>query len=517
MIVLKRIRSQIAFYLSILIVSGMLLISLTAIFSFQGITSVYLSKHFSVFFKTIAGIVDTNKKAGFGINDHEKKNIIRMLKETGGCSIKIIDKSGVIFKSGLCGLEEEIIVSIINSADRAGEMRQEILSQGVHIPFISEKECYYFVAGPLLSASGIHVATIGIMWNLRDLYENLRRIERLLFTYIIINTIVLTAVGVYQIGNITAKPLKKILKKTDSVNIDDISLKGVEGSDFDKLSAAITVIVDDLTEKRKSLHKTVKDLESANSDLRRMQKDIIRAEKMASIGRLSAGLAHEIGNPVGIISGYLEMLKQNGISDHDRMDFAVRADEELRRIDSIIRELMDYARPHERSKIRVSVHEMIKDLIRAYQGSKAIGKIIFYPELEAENDIIKADLDLLRQVFMNLILNSSDAIESSENRDKGAICIVTRNEIIPDSKRQDLIISFKDNGCGLPCEGFDNIFEPFFTTKPPGKGTGLGLSVSAMIIDDLGGKIEALGHGGEGAEMRITIPALDEDDTGMHS
>lgn len=499
----KTIRSQIALYLSILLFSGMLLIALTALFSFQNIAAAFAVKNFSANFQNIAkDIKSTMPQGSYALS--------LKARDLGACRLYFIDSSKKVHDSGFCRAGDDEIPDLADAVLASGKTENRLLSSGPNIPFFTNSYRYMAIAGPIHSDSGERTGSLVAVWDFDVVYSGFARIERLLFVYVIINTLVLVLVGVYQIGNITAKPMKKILRRTESAFHDDLTLmrKKDEGSDLDQLSASVGMLVDNLESSRKHLEKTVSELETANSNMEKMQKEIVRAEKMASIGRLSAGIAHEIGNPVGIISGYLEMLKADDIDPDDRMDFAERASSELKRIDSIIRELLDYARPSDRIKCSVHVHQLVSDMVKAYDGSRALGKIRMRTLLDAANDLVMANPDQLRQVFMNLAINASDAISESKNRNGGVLAIETFNSMMPDCKTPCLVIAFRDNGCGLKPGDIENVFDPFFTTKPSGKGTGLGLSVSLMMIEEAGGTIRAFSENDSGSEFRVLIPLV---------
>lgn len=499
----KTIRSQIALYLGLLLFTGMLLIALTALFSFQNIAAAYAIKNFSLSFEALANEIKDSLNLDKNLNKLKISN-------AGACRVFILNNQRKIYDLGYCGNGLGSISEIADAAIDSSGIESRFVTSAPNIPFFFNTKKYLVISGPIKSETGKNVGAVVVAWDFDIAYSGFAKTEKLLFIYILINTFVLVAVGVYQIGNITAKPMKKILKRTESVLHDEFPLVKDSGSDFDHLSNSIGVIVDDLSSNKKALLATVSELEAANKNMREMQKEIIRAEKMASIGRLSAGLAHEIGNPVGIISGYLEMLKQEEIEETNRIDFASRANDELKRIDLIIRALLDYARPTDQVKTELSVHQLINDLVSVYTGSRAIGNIELKTDFKARIDSVNANHDQLRQVFMNLIINASDAIYDSGNRNRGLLTISTANIIITEGGCNEMTVSFVDNGCGLSEKDLDNIFDPYFTTKPQGKGTGLGLSVSQMIIEDIGGSIKAYSLDGHGTEFRIILPLVKE-------
>jgi signal transduction histidine kinase len=264
-----------------------------------------------------------------------------------------------------------------------------------------------------------------------------------------------------------------------------------------------------ISEDKDRLQKTVKSLEKANFDLKQAQENIIRAEKLASVGRLSSGIAHEIGNPVSIIIGYLDLIKKNNINDEERREFIERSENEINRIDNLIKQLLDFSRPSDIGLKAVPVHEIINDITKALKIQPILANINLKLNLAASIDTIMADPDQLRQVFLNLIINAADAINSSNNKSDGKIIIESKS-LTEDGNLgvnpTKLNIELIDNGSGISEENINNIFDPFFTTKEPGKGTGLGLSVCFMIIDKLGGNIKATSKEGKGTTITITLP-----------
>jgi signal transduction histidine kinase len=246
--------------------------------------------------------------------------------------------------------------------------------------------------------------------------------------------------------------------------------------------------------------------------LKKAQEEIIRAEKLASVGRLSAGIAHEIGNPIGIVMGYLELLKQKDTPDSEKEEYIQRTEDEIERINTIIRQLLEISRPSKAGLKAVSVHDLIDDIAQVLNVQPLMSNIALECILEARNDTVMADANQLRQVFLNLIINAADAVSSAGNADKGKLVIkseqVDEKQEQSDEQKQLLKITFMDNGPGISEENIGNIFDPFYTTKEPGKGTGLGLSVSFMIVQGFGGEMTVHSDKGKGTSLTILLPVM---------
>jgi signal transduction histidine kinase len=256
-----------------------------------------------------------------------------------------------------------------------------------------------------------------------------------------------------------------------------------------------------------TLRQTVTSLETANQELKQAQAEIVRAEKMASVGRLAAGIAHEIGNPIGIVLGYMDLIRQPDLDKSEHDDFARRAEKEIQRINTIIRQLLDLARPKESVARLLSVHAVIEEIVSVLTHQPMMTNIRLQTAFNAADDHVWADADQLRQVFLNLLLNAADAICDKDDLPEPRIDIRTTHGQGPATSQADWIaIDFQDNGEGIAEDQIENIFDPFYTTKEPGKGTGLGLSVSYMIIEKLGGTIAVQSHRGQGTTFTIRLP-----------
>jgi signal transduction histidine kinase len=203
--------------------------------------------------------------------------------------------------------------------------------------------------------------------------------------------------------------------------------------------------------------------------------------------------------------GYLELLKQKDITDDERSEYIRRTEEEFSRIDTIIRQLLDLSRPSRAGAESVHVHDVLKDITDVIRYQPMMSNVIMTTSLKASHDLVNADPNQLRQVFLNLMLNAADAIVLNPESKEGKLTV--RTEVVDtDPESAHMLISVVDNGPGIDPENIGTVFDPFFTTKEPGKGTGLGLSVSFMIIESIGGKISAANEDGGGTRMVVQLP-----------
>jgi two-component system, NtrC family, sensor kinase len=242
----------------------------------------------------------------------------------------------------------------------------------------------------------------------------------------------------------------------------------------------------------------------ANEQKYHLDQQLIQSQKLAAIGELSSGIAHEINNPLAIMGQETEwikhLLKDNNLE-------APGAPEELRdslreivgqvdRCKEITHKLLDFARKKEPLLQCADVNRLIEDMARLVDKEAAQNNIEIVREYHKSLPRVQTDPPLLRQVVLNILNNAAYAIGKD-----GAITIATRQ-----SGGDSVELTFSDTGCGIPKEQLDKIFDPFFTTKPPGKGTGLGLSISHSIIVKLGGRITVASDLGKGTTFTIHLP-----------
>ncbi|MFC1811802.1 ATP-binding protein [Thermodesulfobacteriota bacterium] len=434
-----------------------------------------------------------------------------MIAETGSSCTLILDGNNRPIYSGSrrCPFQDEL-ESFTRQAIASGKQATRFL--GTTWGVFWKQSQNLIVSSPLFREGNI-IAGASIVLPLERIYKIHRRSQHTLFIYILVNTVILTFIGLYRLSMLTVKPLNRLAKRAGEYSDDDeiFFMPEKEGNEFNKLSKALNNMLKNITEDKEKLRQTVRSLEQANFDLKQAQKDIIRAEKLASVGRLSSGIAHEIGNPIGIVLGYIELLKKKDISDEERKEFIDRSESEINRINLIIRQLLDLSRPSTEGPEPVSVHDLIDDVIDVLRPQPVMSDVHFQLDLSAHSDTVFVDSNLLRQVFLNLVMNALDAISSSEHEaDKK---IIISSEVVEkksvDSRDLSMIqIMFIDNGPGISDENIGNIFDPFYTTKEPGKGTGLGLSVCFMIIEGMNGEIKATSKEGEGTEIAVYLPLI---------
>ncbi|HBI14830.1 MAG TPA: two-component sensor histidine kinase [Desulfobulbaceae bacterium] len=232
---------------------------------------------------------------------------------------------------------------------------------------------------------------------------------------------------------------------------------------------------------------------------------MLQVEKMASLGIMAAGLAHEVNNPLQLITDQAdwirELLDEEDPATVRNIDEYRKSAEKIKkhvsRASSVTHRLLGFSRKMETQKGAVNVNKLVEEVVPFVTNEAAVNEITINQHFQEDIPLIMTDSAQLQQVFLNLLKNSMDAIGK-----KGAIDITTR------ANNQNVIITFADSGPGIKKEVMDKIFDPFFTTKEPGKGTGLGLSISYHILQTLGGKIEVGNRKEGGAAFTLTLPII---------
>ena len=223
---------------------------------------------------------------------------------------------------------------------------------------------------------------------------------------------------------------------------------------------------------------------------------IRRSEQLASVGRLAAGVAHEINNPLTGVLAFSDLMREKeNMDDQDREDLEVII-RETKRAREIVRGLLDYARETPSLKVSMNVNDVVRQTMQLLGKREAFQQVNLVKALADDLPPVNGDRNQLQQVLVNLSLNACEAMS-----DGGTLMIATSG------KSDRVVVEVTDTGCGIRPEHLDKIFEPFFTTKAVGKGTGLGLSVTYGIVQQHGGTLEVESAMGKGTTFIITLPA----------
>jgi len=305
--------------------------------------------------------------------------------------------------------------------------------------------------------------------------------------------------------------LEKGAKRLSLGNFDRaIPVRGED--EFGSLARSSNTMMAALKKSRQELQEWVQTLEQKvnerTQELRLAEAEVARGEKLASIGQLAAGIAHELNNPLTGVLTFTHLLRKKmpeGSQDAEDLDLVIR---ETKRCASIIRRLLDFAREKTPEKAQVNLNGLIEETVRFIERSAALQHIEIALDLDPDLPPLFVDADLIKQVLINILVNAQQAITEHGN-------ILVRSRVhesrkftnCGDESVRAVEIAITDTGCGIPKANLQRIFDPFFTSKEVGKGTGLGLSVSYGIVRSHGGDIEVESTEGEGTTFRVFLPA----------
>jgi two-component system NtrC family sensor kinase len=322
------------------------------------------------------------------------------------------------------------------------------------------------------------------------------------------------AFGRYLVSRLVTEPMEKLMEATHAVAAGELSRRAPLGGtrEFERLAESVNQMTDRLLDAQSAL---------------------VRAEKLASVGRLAAGVAHEVGNPLAAIGNYLELLHRRAAEPA----IVAAIQREAARIDTIVRSLLDYARPRDAQREPLDVAAVAARAVELLRSQGVLRSVDVEVVRGDGLPPVLGDAAALEQVFVNLLLNAVDAAG-----ERGRIVVAASATRLGDPGESErratdparpgraearrsrrgsrhleraadgsaaVQVVVADSGPGVPVEAGERIFDPFFTTKPPGKGTGLGLAIVQRIVHDHGGRVDVARAREGGAAFVVTLRGLE--------
>jgi two-component system NtrC family sensor kinase len=333
--------------------------------------------------------------------------------------------------------------------------------------------------------------------------------NRVMRTFIIIASlcVVLLLVILYFSTTRIINPLQKMVVATQKISAGDLTHKvevsskdeiGYLANSFNQMTADLEAANEKLIEWGKTLEKKV---EERTKELTEMQAHLIQSEKLASLGKLAAGVAHEINNPLGGILIYSHLMLEDTDKNSPRYENLKKIVKETSRCKDIVKGLLEFARPKEPEMSLISINDIAEKSLSIIERQALFQNIKIKKTYTSNLPKIVADSAQLQQVFMNVIINAAEAMEGN-----GILALST-------SLSRDgtcIEVKFSDTGHGIMEEDKKRLFEPFFTTKEVGKGTGLGLAISYSIIQKHHGTIDVKSELGKGSTFTVKLPLTEE-------
>jgi two-component system NtrC family sensor kinase len=340
---------------------------------------------------------------------------------------------------------------------------------------------------PLRDPQGSVIGALGMGLLERKFNETQHQVVEILFGVTLVAVLLAILIS-YAASNSIMKPLNSLIAATKKV------AAGVSPQDLQpdpRAPIEIEVL-------RKSFNAMTSAIRERDQQLRRQTHEkLMRSDRLAMVGQLAAGVAHEINNPLGSILLFSRLIMQQVPPEGRIRENLERIEKETKRCHTIVRNLLDFARQREPLVESLNVNQLLDATLKLFEGQFLFHNIEIVREYGPNLPHIQADESQLQQVFMNIILNASDAMNG-----KGRLTLMTK-----DDGAGNIEISISDTGCGIPPENADRVFDPFFTTKGVGHGTGLGLSVSYGIIQKHNGDINVSSTVGVGTTFVVSLPA----------
>lgn len=402
--------------------------------------------------------------------------------------------------------------------------RQELLSAMVSRELQVNVEMRFLRGAPLVHVT-FPILSAGKLWGggaiavtVHGLTKLSPRVYPYFLVYLILVSAVLAAFGSVLMSKLIVQPVHALVQGTRKIAQGQLQAQ-VEikaENELGELAQSFNEMAARLGDMIREREQNLRILETINEELRRAQSEILRNEKLAAIGRIAAGVAHEIGNPVGAILGYAEILKGGGLDETSQKDFVERIGRESMRIDRIIRELLEISRSSARERVEVQVAEAVQNTWDLLCSQEAFRDIRWTLHADAEAPRVSVDPHALQQTLINLFSNAAAAMQR-----QGALTVTVKTGIFNEYKHLHLqagtsleqfseslpvvVINIEDSGPGVDPQVVAQIFEPFFTTRDPGQGTGLGLYLVARALESMRGAI-AVENTGHGARFIVILP-----------
>jgi two-component system, NtrC family, sensor kinase len=377
---------------------------------------------------------------------------------------------------------------------------------------------------PSCSTAACHVhnssqtvlGVLDIVYSLKDIDEEMRtstvRIAGASLAFVVLAS-VLMSLFVHRLVYVPLKDLESGARRLSMGNLEEeIPVRSQD--EFGKVAAAFNLMMSALRKSQQLLqewgHTLEEKVAKRTQELRLAEAERARSDKLASVGLLAAGVAHEINNPLTGILTFSHLLRKKmpeGSQDAEDLDLVIR---ETKRCGDIIKRLLDFAREKAPEKNYCDLNKVVEETARLVERTASFQDVELKMELAPDLPPVWLDQSQIKQVAMNMLVNAQQAIDGQGRITIGTRVCANRRSVAPGEKPVPMAeLWVADTGCGIPKENLTRIFDPFFTSKEVGKGTGLGLAVSHGIVKAHGGTIEVESTVGVGSVFHVFLPLAD--------
>lgn len=356
------------------------------------------------------------------------------------------------------------------------------------------------LASLLIAVASVGVAWLSIQPLLSSLFAILGELKKEVVRWhaavpllIGLDVVIATALIFLALYWVVALPLARAEETIEQISKDSVEVSD-GGPVLHRLSQALRRLSSALLEERERNRTQLAELKSSNEQLLRLQAELVAADRLATVGKLASGVAHEVGNPLAGILGYLSVIRMRAKGNEELGEVVDRIEHEVQRIDQIVRALLELGRPSRGKAQPVDVRPVIDSCVHLLSAGREFREVMVRVDAPASL-WLRAEAGPLSQVLVNLLINAAQAMGG-----KGQVTV----RAVEDGALGRIVI--EDEGPGLDPNVLERLFEPFFTTKPAGQGTGLGLAVSRHLLGQFEGALDAANRPGGGASFTITLP-----------
>jgi two-component system NtrC family sensor kinase len=339
---------------------------------------------------------------------------------------------------------------------------------------------------------------------------------------VVTGVLVFTAFGTYLLRLRVVLPLQRLSAAAQEIAGGALATRVPVGGarEAAELGMSFNEMTDALEARTTALEKAVVDLRAANRDLRRARAGLDRAERLAAVGRLAAGVAHELGNPIGAMLALLDLASRDSEISQATRGHLERAGREGQRVRTILRQLLDFSRPPRPTPASLDLGALAEETVALVSAQRRYQGVRFEVHREGAPPPVRADSGAVTQILLNLVLNAADAVAGIP---EPRVTLRVRPTAIhtragdaageaPERRTPDGVeCVVVDNGCGIAEADRERVFDPFYTSKPPGEGTGLGLANAVRLADELEGQLELVAAPeGASTAFALRLPAAEE-------
>jgi two-component system, NtrC family, sensor kinase len=312
--------------------------------------------------------------------------------------------------------------------------------------------------------------------------------------------------GAFLFSYFISHQIQSIIRLANELNLETFKANTLPQITVTKIFSNSIIEIkspDEIDQLGVKFNEMIRRLKVAYNEIQKVQNNLIQSEKLATVGTIAAGLAHELNNPIAGLQGCLRRLQHGEVDPEKSKSYLNMMSEAAKRIENVVRHLLDFSRKQELNFQLINILDCIESatLLVAYQLENS--RVSISKDFSLEIPYIYGSKNHLEQVFVNLLLNSIDAINELVEAEPNS------NRVISIGLKQDgqyIIVSFADSGIGIKDEDLPRLFEPLFTTKKIGKGTGLGLAVCFNIVQAHSGSVEGINQTEGGAEFIVKLP-----------